>query len=122
MASIQTTAATPSSHAGNVPRMRSFVIGLRRWWPYYLMMAPGLLFFVVWHYFPIWEAKMAFEQVRIIPPNIWVGLKHFQTLFASPVFYSVLANTLIISTLKIVFVFPIPILVALLLNELSTLR
>jgi hypothetical protein len=77
----------------------------------------GLIFFVVWHYVPIWEAKMAFEQVRIIPPNIWVGLKHFQTLFASPVFYQVLANTLIISGMKLVFVFPVPIIVALLLNE-----
>ncbi len=92
--------------------------GIGRWWPYYLMVAPGLLFFIVWHYVPIFEAKMAFEQVRIIPPNIWVGLKHFQTLFASPVFYQVLANTLIISTMKIVFVFPIPIIVALLLNEI----
>ena len=81
------------------------------------MMAPGLLFFLIWHYFPIWEAKMAFEQVRIIPPNIWVGLKHFQTLFASPVFWQVLANTLIISSMKFVFVLPIPILVALMLNE-----
>ncbi|HEY9011937.1 MAG TPA: ABC transporter permease subunit [Devosia sp.] len=95
-------------------------LGFLRWWPYYVMMAPGLLFFVIWHYFPIWEAKMAFEQVRIIPPNIWVGLKNFQTLFASPIFYQVLANTLIISTMKILFVFPIPILVALLLNEVRS--
>jgi putative aldouronate transport system permease protein len=107
---------------GNVPAMHRLAIGIRRWWPYYLMMAPGLLFFLVWHYFPIWEAKMAFEQVRIIPPNIWVGLKHFQTLFASPVFYNVLANTLIISTMKIAFVFPIPIIVALLLNEVRSGR
>ena len=103
--------------SGNVPVSHRLANGFRRWWPYYLMMAPGLIFFVIWHYFPIWEAKMAFENVRIIPPNIWVGLKHFQTLFASPVFYNVLANTLIISTMKIVFVFPVPILVALLLNE-----
>ena len=86
------------------------------------MLAPGLIFFLIWHYFPIWEAKMAFEQVRIIPPNIWVGLKHFQTLFSSPVFYQVLANTLIISTLKIIFVFPVPIIVALLLNEVRSGR
>jgi putative aldouronate transport system permease protein len=91
--------------------------GFARWWPYYVMMAPGLIFFLIWHYVPIWEAKMAFEQVRIIPPNIWVGLKHFQTLFTSPVFYQVLLNTLIISGLKIIFVFPVPIIVALLLNE-----
>jgi putative aldouronate transport system permease protein len=101
--------------AGNVPGgLRRAV---RRWWPYYAMMAPGLIFFVVFHYLPIWEAKLAFEQLRIIPPNIWVGWKHFQTLFASPVFWQVMVNTLIISAMKIAFVFPVPILVALLLNE-----
>jgi hypothetical protein len=84
------------------------------------MMAPGLIFFIVWHYVPIWEAKMAFEQVRIIPPNIWVGLKNFQVLFSSPIFYQVLANTLIISGMKILFVFPVPIIVALLLNEIRS--
>jgi putative aldouronate transport system permease protein len=105
-----TSVATPTGS----DRLRS---GFARWWPYYLMMAPGLLFFLIWHYFPIWEAKMAFEQVRIIPPNIWVGLKHFQTLFSSQVFWSVLANTLIISSLKFVFVLPVPIIVALMLNE-----
>jgi putative aldouronate transport system permease protein len=107
--------------SGNVPATRSrrhrLVQSVRQWWPYYAMMAPGILFFFIWHYVPIWEAKMAFEQVRIIPPNIWVGLKHFQTLFTSPVFYQVLANTLIISAMKIAFVFPVPIIVALLLNE-----
>lgn len=118
MSSVEQNATAITSTAGNVPKYRLLLTSLRRWWPYYAMMAPGLLFFLVWHYFPIWEAKMAFEQVRIIPPNIWVGLKHFQTLFASPVFYQVLANTLIISTMKIVFVFPVPILVALLLNEI----
>ena len=107
-------AAPAASHVGNVP---AFVRGLQKWWPYYAMMAPGLIFFVVFHYFPIWEAKIAFEQVRIIPPNIWVGLKHFQTLFASPIFWQVFANTLIISGMKLIFVFPVPIIVALLLNE-----
>lgn len=98
----------------------SFGAQVRQWWPYYAMMAPGLIFFIIWHYVPIWEAKMAFEQVRIIPPNIWVGLKNFQVLFSSPIFYQVLANTLIISGMKILFVFPVPIIVALLLNEIRS--
>ncbi len=111
-------AAMPRS--GNVPNVhrRSVTKNVRQWWPYYLMMAPGLIFFVIFHYFPIWEAKIAFEQLRIIPPNIWVGIKHFQTLFSSPIFWQVLINTLIISTMKIIFVFPVPIIVALLLNEI----
>ena len=63
---------------------------------------------------------MAFENVRIIPPNIWVGWKNFEVLFSSPIFYQVLANTLIISGMKILFVFPVPIIVALLLNEVRS--
>ncbi len=108
------------SRNGNVPNIRRQGLsrGMRQWWPYYLMMAPGLIFFVIFHYFPIWEAKIAFEQLRIIPPNIWVGIKHFQTLFSSPIFWQVLANTLILSTMKIVFFFPVPIITALLLNEI----
>ena len=110
-------------HVGNVPARRTVLHrGLRRWWPFYLMMAPGLLFFFVFHYLPVWEARIAFQQVRIIPPNIWVGWDHFATLFTSPVFYQVLANTLIISTMKLIFVFPVPIVMALMLNEVRSGR
>lgn len=105
------------THRGRLSRLRLLV---QKWGPFYVMLAPGLLFFVVFHYLPIWEAKIAFEQVRIIPPNIWVGLKHFGLLFASPVFWQVMANTLIISAMKMVFVFPVPIVVALMLNELRS--
>ena len=105
-------------HAGTIGER--LVQQVRRWWPYYLMMAPGIVFFVLFHYLPIWESKIAFEQVRIIPPNIWVGLKHFQVLFASPVFWQVMVNTLIISGMKMAFVFPVPILVALMLNEVRS--
>lgn len=121
-----TNQAVLSTKIGNVPRVASarrakrmavLANGWRRWWPFYVMMAPGLIFFFVLHYLPIWEARIAFEQVRIVPPNIWVGLKHFQVLFASPVFWQVLANTLIISAMKMVFFLPVPILVALLINE-----
>ncbi len=112
---------------GNVPAnpgISRWGVAWRKWWPYYAMMSPGILFFLIWHYVPIWQVQMAFEQVRIIPPNLWVGLKNFQQLFASPVFYQVILNTLIISAMKLLFVFPVPIIVALLLNEVrsGTLR
>jgi putative aldouronate transport system permease protein len=103
-----------------LPSTGNFGAKVRQWWPYYAMMAPGIIFFILFHYLPIWEAKIAFEQVRIIPPNIWVGLKHFQVLFTSPVFWQVLVNTLIISGMKMLFVFPVPIIVALMLNEVRS--
>src|SRR5690606_28338129 len=108
------SAASVSTQIGNVPKMKRFKSSFRQWWPYYLMMAPALIFFFIFYYMPVWEAKIAFEQLRIIPPNIWVGLKHFELLFSSTIFWQVLANTLIISAMKIVFVFPVPIIVALL--------
>ena len=117
-ASGNVPAAKGNQHAGKLAG--KLVLGLRKWWPDYLMMAPGIIFFVIFHYLPIWEAKIAFEQVRIIPPNFWVGWKHFETLFASPVFWQVMANTVIISGMKMLFVFPVPILVALLLNEIRS--
>ena len=104
---------------GRTDRLRD---ALSKWWPYYLMMAPGLAYFVVFHYLPVWEAKLAFEDLRIIGPNVWVGGKHFVQLFASPAFLHVLWNTLIISAMKIVFVFPLPILLALLINEVRNPR
>jgi putative aldouronate transport system permease protein len=117
MAAEQEIAVAPAAKIGNVPR---FLPALRKWWPYYVMLAPGVVFFAIWHYLPIWEARIAFEKVRIIPPNIWVGWLHFTTLFASPIFWQVLANTIIISAMKIAFVFPVPIVVALLLNEVRS--
>ena len=111
-----TTAHQPDRHRPGT----SLAYTIRQWWPYWAMLLPGVIFFLIWHYVPIWNAKMAFEQVRIIPPNIWVGLKNFQLLFSSAVFYQVIWNTIIISTMKIVFIFPVPIMVALMLNEVRS--
>ena len=112
-----TAELAPRRSAAGPNGRANFAYSFRQWWPYWAMMLPGVIFFLIWHYVPIWEAKMAFEQVRIIPPNIWVGWKNFSLLFASPVFYQVIWNTIIISTMKIVFIFPVPIIVALMLNE-----
>ena len=81
------------------------------------MAVPGLIYFLVFHYFPSTRRASPSRTTRIFGDNLWVGLKHFQTLFTSQVFWQVLANTLIISGMKFVFVLPIPIIVALLLNE-----
>ena len=84
----------------------------------YIMFIPVLAFFLIWHYIPMWGTRISFQDVRFIGPNVWVGLKHYRTLFSSPVFGRVFLNTLAISGMKIFFVFPLPILFAFLLNEL----
>jgi len=116
---LKTIADNSLLNDGNVTttRREHFLRGLRTWWPYYVMLAPGVVYFLVFHYFPIYKAKLAFEDFRIIGPNIWVGLKHYYVLFSSTAFKQVLTNTLIISAMKMVFVFPVPIFLALMINE-----
>ena len=49
----------------------------------YLMLFPVLLFFLIWHYVPMWGARIAFQDIRFFGENEWVGLKHYRLLFSS---------------------------------------
>lgn len=102
--------------------MKSLMKRFREDWVIYVMLIPGLTFFIVFHLVPIIGMKLAFEDYRIIGENTWAGMKHFQTLFSSPAFRDVLANTVIISTMKIVLIFPIPIILSLLISEVRSTR
>jgi putative aldouronate transport system permease protein len=87
----------------------------------YLMLIPGVAYFAVFRYAPMYGVSIAFQDY--IPflgfsGSRWVGLKHFHELFGSPDFLRILTNTLILALLNAIFVFPAPIVVALLLNEL----
>lgn len=93
---------------------------LRRDRALYLMLLPVLIYYIVWHYVPMWGARIAFQNVRYIGPNEWVGLKHFQMLFSSPVFFRVFMNTVTISAMKIGFFFPLPIVLAFMFNEIRS--
>ncbi len=86
----------------------------------YLMLLPVLLYFIIWHYIPMWGARIAFQDVRYIGTNEWTGLKHFKMLFSSPVFFRVFLNTLAISAMKIGFFFPLPIILAFMFNEIRS--
>lgn len=85
----------------------------------YVLILPALLYFIVFHIWPMTGMVLAFQDYRIIGDNVWVGLKHFRILFSSPAFFNVLRNTVIISAMKIIFFFPVPIFLSLLINEVS---
>ena len=93
----------------------------------YLMLIPGLIFLFIYKFFPLYGITMAFKDYNIfaganpidaIAKSPWVGLQHFDKLFASSQFIKVLTNTLVINGYKIVFLFPLPIICAILLNEI----
>lgn len=86
----------------------------------YLMVLPGLFYFIIFRYLPIYGASIAFKNFRVllgITHSPWVGLKNFRTVFSSPYFTSILTNTIAISVYKLLFGLPLAIAMALLLNE-----
>ncbi|AMM98334.1 ABC transporter permease [Bacillus pumilus] len=86
----------------------------------YLMILPGLIYFLVFKYVPMWGLIIAFQDYQPflgILGSEWVGFKHFIRLFTEPTFFILLKNTLILFAMNVVIFFPIPILLALLLNE-----
>jgi putative aldouronate transport system permease protein len=86
-----------------------------------LLLLPGILFYSVFHYGPLYGIQLAFKDFRIIDGingSPWVGWEHFKTMFfGSNQFFNILKNTLIISFYHIIFGFPAPIILALLFNE-----
>ena len=95
----------------------------RRALPLVLMFLPGFALFLLFKYVPLYGVLVAFKDYRLLDgiwASPWVGLEHFQRLFTGPGFALALRNTLIIALLKLVFVFPAPIVLALLLNELRS--
>lgn len=103
-------------------RLRAALL-LRRMWQaryLYLFILPTLVYFFVFSYIPYYGLSIAFKDYKIflgISASPWVGLKYFIEFFRSPDFTRLLRNTLLISFMRIVFGFPVPIIFALLLNE-----
>jgi putative aldouronate transport system permease protein len=81
----------------------------------------GIAFFIVFAYVPMYGIQLAFKDYSIklgVTGSEWVGLKNFETLFRRTEFWNAVKNTLIISFLKLVITFPVPILLAIGLNEI----
>lgn len=91
----------------------------------YLMLIPAILFYLVFCYGPMYGAIIAFKDYspRLgILGSEWVGFKHFESFFTGPYFFRILKNTLVISISSLVCGFPAPIILALLINELTKKR
>ncbi|HZG78976.1 MAG TPA: ABC transporter permease subunit [Paenibacillus sp.] len=98
-----------------------FLRSLTRYQALYLMLIPGVLYFLTFKYAPLLGSIIAFKDYHIakgIIDSPWVGFRWFENLFTYPQFTRLLRNTLLISVYQIIFSFPAPIILALLLNEL----
>jgi len=87
----------------------------------YLMLLPVVAHMLIFKYGPLYGILIAFKKYRIadgIWGSEWVGLKNFERLFRNPEFKMILTNSLMLNVYLVVFTFPVPIVLALLLNEI----
>ena len=93
-----------------------------RYWPAYLLLIPVVAWYIVFCYVPMGGLVIAFKKfsaIRGIAASPWVGWENFERLFASAAFLQSVRNTIIISALNLVIGFPLPIIFAVLLNEIT---
>ncbi len=86
----------------------------------YLMLVPFIAYYLVFYYKPFEGLQMAFQNFQPflgIKGSQWVGFDNFVTFFTGPYFWRIIRNTLLISVYNLIFAFPVPIILALLFNE-----
>lgn len=104
-------------------RTRSIWPELKRDRYLYLLALPGILFFIIFKYIPITNLIIGFQNYspyQGILGSEWVGFEHFTRFFSNPDFWILLRNTLGISVMNLVFFFPAPIILALMMNEVRS--
>jgi len=103
-----------------VPGQKKLILDYKKHKWLYWMIAPVLLYYIIFHYLPMAGLVVAFQNYRPargILASDWVGFKNFVSFFRSPFSIRVIRNTVILSVYELLFAFPMPILLALLLNE-----
>ena len=105
---------------GSTSRWRNTLRALNRYKYIYILLLPGITFYFIFHYVPMYGVQLAFKEF-VLNKGIWgspfVGLEKFKYVIYDAAFWHAIANTFVISLGKLIFVFPVPIFLALLINE-----
>ena len=102
-------------------RLRCLMRKIYKMRMYYLLLIPFLAFLILFKYAPMYGVTLAFKDFKVrrgIMGSPWAGFKYFKQLFEAYSFWEVLRNTIIISLQKLIFCFPVPIMLALFINEI----
>ena len=112
----------PLTHGTRLKKWCRSVVD-NRW--LYLLILPALVYLIIFNYMPMYGVQIAFKNykaVRGIAGSDWVGLKHFKTFFNAYYCGRLISNTLILNVLSLVFSFPIPIALAVIVNNIRSQR
>lgn len=94
----------------------------RKNWQLWIMLLPAMLYILIFCYVPMYGIQLAFRDydfTKGITGGAWAGLKYFKQYFDSPMFWVTLKNTFVIAFASIVVGFPIPIILAMVINQLK---
>ena len=105
----------------NPSRLQTGLRRLRLDWVLYALLLPTLVYFVIFRVIPIWNMRLAFYNFSGRSAWTWAGLKYFEMMFGSPLMKDILLNTLIISLMKYVLLFPFFPLFAIQSNPITLL-
>lgn len=94
-------------------------------WQLYVLILPAIIYFIVFNYFPLYGIQIAFKDYKAasgIAGSAWVGLKHFENFFNAYYFKRLLSNTLLLNVYNLLWSFPIPLILAIFLNQIKNPR
>lgn len=106
-------------------RLQTIKREIKRYRSIYLLLIPGIVFFAVFAYSPLYGLQLAFKEYRLksgIMGSPYIGLLNFETLLMRKEFWNAFSNTLELSFLKLLICFPVPIIIAMAFNELHSKR
>ncbi|MFB6718651.1 ABC transporter permease [Kribbella sp. NPDC056345] len=121
-AAVKAVTRAPVPRTGRWTQARR---SLRRHWQLYLLVIVPLAYFVIFKYIPISNAVIAFKNYSPVKGpwgSDWIGFKNFELFFANPVFWTLVKNTFILAAYTVLASFPIPIILAIALNEIRNGR
>ncbi len=94
-------------------------------WQLYVLILPGVIYFIVFHYVPLYGIQIAFKDFKVskgIVDSAWVGFDNFKTFFNSYYCGRLIINTLLLNVYSLLWSFPVPVVLALLLNRIKQER
>ena len=107
----------------NVPKKKiNYAVYFKNNWQLYVLILPAIIYFIVFNYMPLYGIQIAFKDFKAvfgISGSKWVGLKHFDNFFHAYYFKRLLANTLLLNVYNLLWSFPVPIILAILLNQIK---
>ena len=107
----------------NVPKKKiNYAVYFKNNWQLYVLILPAIIYFIVFNYMPLYGIQIAFKDFKAvfgIAGSKWVGFKHFENFFHAYYFKRLLANTLLLNVYNLLWSFPVPIILAILLNQIK---